>query len=92
MAEFGEDGSLPPSTLGDKAHCEVSFSNGDCGLSDNMVGSGSLVAPGGQAGVESANASVGPVDARSDIPRRSSIIKHRPVNGSPEAHPVLGFE
>ncbi|AWP15657.1 putative inactive phospholipase C-like protein 2 [Scophthalmus maximus] len=75
MAEFGEDGSLPPSTLGDKAHCEVSFANGDCGLSDNMVGSGSLVAPGGQAGVESANASVGPVDARSDIPRRSSIIK-----------------
>lgn len=78
MAEFGEDGSLPPLNLGDttvpsdeaagKTHCEVSVLNGNCGISENMVGSGS------QAGVESANTSVG-LDAKSEIPRRSSIIK-----------------
>ncbi|XP_033496723.2 inactive phospholipase C-like protein 2 [Epinephelus lanceolatus] len=84
MAEFGEDGSLPPLNLGDtavpsdeaagKTHCEVSVLNGDCGISENMVGSGSLVAPGSQAGVETANTSVG-LDGKSEIPRRSSIIK-----------------
>lgn len=84
MAEFGNDGSLPPLNLGDtavpsdeaadKTHCEVSFLNGDCGISQNMVGSGSHVAPGSQAGVEAANTSVG-LDAKSEIPRRSSIIK-----------------
>ncbi len=84
MAEFGEDGSLSPLNLGDtavpsdeaagKTHCEVSVLNGDCGISENMVGSGSLVAPGSQAGLESANSSVG-LDAKSEIPRRSSIIK-----------------
>lgn len=84
MAEFGEDDSLPPLNLGDtavpsdeaadKTHCEVSVLNGDCGISENMVGSGSLVAPGSQAGVEAANTSVG-LDAKSEIPRRSSIIK-----------------
>lgn len=84
MAEFGEDGSLPPLNLGDttvpsdeaagKTHCEVSVLNGNCGISENMVGSGSLVAPGSQAGAETANTSVG-LDAKSEIPRRSSIIK-----------------
>lgn len=85
MAEFGEDGSrLPPLNLGDtavpsdeaagKTHCEVSVLNGDCGISENMVGSGSHVAPGSQAGVESANTSV-VSDAKNEIPRRSSIIK-----------------
>lgn len=84
MAEFGQDGSLPPLNLGDttvpsneaagKAHCEVSVLNGDCGISENMVGSGSLVAPGSQAGVETANTSVG-FDAKNELPRRSSIIK-----------------
>lgn len=84
MAEFGEDGSLPPANLEDtavpsdeaagKTHCEVSVLNGDCGILENMVGSGSLVAPGSQAGVETANNSVG-LDAKSEIPRRSSIIK-----------------
>ncbi|CAB1438958.1 unnamed protein product [Pleuronectes platessa] len=83
MAEFGEDGRLPPLHLGDsavpldeaaaagKTHCEVSILNGDCGISDNMVGS-----PGAcQAGLEAANTSVGPADAKHEIPRRSSIIK-----------------
>ncbi|KAA8591859.1 hypothetical protein FQN60_017233, partial [Etheostoma spectabile] len=84
MAEFGDDGSLPPLNLGDtavpsdeaagKTHCEVSVLNGDCGISENMVGSGSLVSPGSQARVETANTSVG-FDAKSEIPRRSSIIK-----------------
>lgn len=84
MAEYGEDGSLPPLSLGDtavpsdeatgKTHYEVSVLNGECGMSENMVGSGSIDAPGGQAGVETANTSVG-LDAKSEIPRRSSIIK-----------------
>lgn len=84
MAEFGEDGSLPPLNLGDttvpsdeaagKTHCEVSLLNGNCGISEDMVGSGSLIAPGCQAGVETANTSVG-LDGKSEIPRRSSIIK-----------------
>lgn len=85
MAEFGENGSLPPLNLGDtavpsdeaagKTHCEVSVLNGDCGISDNnMVGSGSIVAPGSQTGVETGNTSVG-LDGKSEIPRRSSIIK-----------------
>lgn len=92
MAELREDGSLPPLNLGDtavpsdeaagKTHCEVSVLNGDCGISENMVGTGSLVAPGSQAGVETANTSVG-LDAKSEIPRRSSIIK---VNISRAAH------
>ena len=83
MAEFGEDGCLPPLNLEDtavpsdeaagKTHCEVSVLNGDCGISENMVGSGSIVAPGNQTG-ESANTSVG-LDGKSEIPRRSSIIK-----------------
>ncbi|KAK5862091.1 hypothetical protein PBY51_017521 [Eleginops maclovinus] len=83
MAEFGEDGRLPPLNLEDtavpsdeaagKTHCEVSVLNGDCGISENMVGSGSIVAPGNQAG-ETANTSVG-LDGKSEIPRRSSIIK-----------------
>lgn len=90
MAEFGEDdgggGGSPPLHLGDpavpgdeaaaagKTHCEVSVLNGDCGMSANAVGSGSLVSPGSQAGVDVANTSVGS-DAKSEIPRRSSIIK-----------------
>lgn len=84
MAECGEDGSLPPLNLGDaavpsdevagKTHCEVSVSNGNCGISENMVGSGSFVAPGNQDGVENADAAVG-LDAKSELPRRSSIIK-----------------
>lgn len=84
MAEFGKDGSLPPLSLEDtavpsdeaagKTHCEVSVLNGDCGISENMVGSGSVVAPGSQAGVETANTSAG-VDGKNEIPRRSSIIK-----------------
>lgn len=92
MAELGENGSLPPLNFGDtavpsdeaagKTHCEVSVLNGDCGISENMVGTGSLVAPGSQAGVETANTSVG-LDAKSEIPRRSSIIK---VNISQAVH------
>lgn len=84
MAEFGEDGSLPPPSLGDaavpgdeaagKPHCEVSVLNGNCGIPENMVGSGAPVAPGSQAGPETANTPVGS-DVRSEIPRRSSIIK-----------------
>lgn len=84
MAEFGEDGSLPPLNRGDttvagdeaagKTHCEVSLLNGNCGISEDMVGSGSLIAPGCQAEVETANTSVG-LDGKSEIPRRSSIIK-----------------
>lgn len=84
MAECGEDGSLPPLNLGDtavpsdedtgKTHCEVSVLNGECGMSENMVGSGSIVAPGNEAGVDTANTSVG-LDGKSDLPRRSSIIK-----------------
>ncbi|KAF3839582.1 hypothetical protein F7725_018299 [Dissostichus mawsoni] len=68
MAEFGEDGCLPPLNLrytavpsdeaAGKTHCEVSVLNGDCGISENMVGSGSIVAPGNHTG-ESANTSVG---------------------------------
>lgn len=78
MAEFGEDGSLPPLSPGDaavpgdeaagKPHCEVSVLNGNCGMPENMV------APGGQAEPETANTPVGS-DVRSEIPRRSSIIK-----------------
>lgn len=84
MAEFEEDGSLPPLNPEDtavpsdnaagKTHCEVSVLNGDCGISENMVGSGSLVAPGSQTGVDNANTSAG-LDTKSEIPRRSSIIK-----------------
>ena len=86
MAESGEnDRGLPPSSTGDppvpgdegtagKTHCEASFSNGDCGISANMVGSGSIAVPGSQAGLDAANTSVG-MDAKSGIPRRSSIIK-----------------
>lgn len=84
MAECGEDGSLPPLNPGDaavpsdeatgKTRCEVSVLNGECGISENMVGSGTVDAPGGQAEVDTANTSVG-LDAKSDIPRRSSIIK-----------------
>ncbi|CAL8247669.1 unnamed protein product [Lota lota] len=85
MAEFGEnDRELPPSSTGDtpvpsdelagKTHCEVSVLNGDCGISANMVGSGSTAVPGSQAGLDAANTSVG-MDAKSGIPRRSSIIK-----------------
>lgn len=94
MAEFGEDGSLPPLNLGDttvpsdeaagKTQCEVSLLNGNCGISEDMVGSGSLIAPGCQAGVETANTSVG-LEGKSEIPRRSSIIKvniHIGVSGS----------
>lgn len=85
MAEFGEDDRLPPvnhsgdsaepsDEAADKTRGEaVSVLNGDCGTpEDIMVGSGSLGTPGSRAGVE--NASVGP-DAKSEIPRRSSIIK-----------------
>ncbi|XP_017288820.1 inactive phospholipase C-like protein 2 [Kryptolebias marmoratus] len=84
MAEFGEDEKLPPlnhfggsaepsDEAAGKTHCEASVLNGDCSVPENtMVGSGSLVTPGGQAGAE--NASVGP-DSKADIPRRSSIIK-----------------
>uniref|UniRef100_A0A8C5A371 Phosphoinositide phospholipase C n=1 Tax=Gadus morhua TaxID=8049 RepID=A0A8C5A371_GADMO len=85
MAESGEnDRGLPPSSTGDppvpsdegtgKTHCEASFLNGDCGISSNMVGSGSIAVPGSQAGLDAANTSVG-MDAKSGIPRRSSIIK-----------------
>ncbi|KAE8289209.1 Inactive phospholipase C-like protein 2 [Larimichthys crocea] len=87
MAEFGDDGSLPPLNLEDttvpsdgaagKTHCEeVSVLNGDCGISENMVGSGSIVPPGSQDGMETSanNTSVG-LDGKSEIPRRSSIIK-----------------
>ena len=84
MAEFGEDGSLPPLNLGDtavpgdeaagKTHCEVSVLNGDCGISEKMVGSRSLVSPGSQTEVENTNSPVGE-DTKSEIPRRSSIIK-----------------
>lgn len=76
MAELGEDGRRPPVNFGHtpvpsdeaagKTHCEVSVLNGDCGISENMMCSGSSV--------ENANTSGGP-DAKSDIPRRSSIIK-----------------
>lgn len=74
MAEFAEDGSLPPLNPGDTAvpsdkaarqtHCEVSVLNGGCGISDGMVG----------AGMDAANTPAGP-DSRAEIPRRSSIIK-----------------
>lgn len=84
MAEFREDGSLPPLNRGDtavssddtagKTHCEVSVLNGDCGILENMVGSGAFVAPCSQGVVESDNTSV-ELDAKSEIPRRSSIIK-----------------
>lgn len=84
MAELEEDGRLPPAHFGHtavpsdeaagKTHCEVSVLNGDCGISENMMCSGSPLTPGSQTGVEAANTSVGP-DAKSDIPRRSSIIK-----------------
>uniref|UniRef100_A0AAQ4PR86 Phosphoinositide phospholipase C n=1 Tax=Gasterosteus aculeatus aculeatus TaxID=481459 RepID=A0AAQ4PR86_GASAC len=84
MAEFGEDGDPPPLHPGDadvpgagKASCEGSVLNGDCGISDNMVGSGSLAAAaaaGGQAAGSAADAFAGP-DAKCEIPRRSSIIK-----------------
>lgn len=88
MAEFGEENSHPPLNVGDKTalpggeadgktHCEVSVLNGDCGIhaGNNMVGSGSIVTPGNQAsGETAANTSVG-LDAKNEIPRRSSIIK-----------------
>lgn len=84
MAECGEDGSLPPLNLGDtavprdeangKTHCEVAMVNGECGISENMVGSEAIVAPASQAGVDTANTSIG-LDAKSELPRRSSIIK-----------------
>lgn len=83
MAEFGEDGDPPPLHPGDadvpgagKASCEGSVLNGDCGISDNMVCSGSLAAAaaGGQAAGSAADAFAGS-DAKCEIPRRSSIIK-----------------
>ncbi|MEQ2287982.1 hypothetical protein AMECASPLE_018373 [Ameca splendens] len=84
MAEFGEDRRLPPVNFGHatvpsdeaagKTHCEVSVLNGDCGISENMMCSDSPLRPGSQTGAENANTTVGP-DAKSDIPRRSSIIK-----------------
>lgn len=92
MAEFGEDGcSLPPVHVGGtaavpsdeaagKTHCEGSVLNGDCGINENMVGSGSHGAPGCQAGVDTAG-----VDAKSEIPRRSSIIKVKFIHSYREA-------
>lgn len=84
MAEFGEDGSLSQLNFGDRTmpsddaagrtHCEVSVLNGSCGISESIAGSGSFMAPGSQVGVTTANTSVG-LDAKAELPRRSSIIK-----------------
>lgn len=74
MAESGENGSLPPVSAGGTAvtsdeaggntQCQVSLLNGDCEIPENT--------PGSQVVVEPANTSG---DARSELPRRSSIIK-----------------
>lgn len=74
MAESAEDGSLPPGRHGEtavpgdeaagKTRGEVSVLNGDCGM----------VAPGGQAGADGVHTHGRP-ESKSEIPRRSSIIK-----------------
>lgn len=80
MAEFAENCGLSSSALGEKAtmpsdetdgkgQCEVSVSNGDCGLPSDMV----VSAIPDSEGLETANTSV--LDAKSGIPRRTSIIK-----------------
>ncbi|XP_041964406.1 inactive phospholipase C-like protein 2 [Alosa sapidissima] len=80
MAEFTENGGLTSSALGEKAtvpsdetdgkgQCEVSVSNGECGLPSDMVAS----AIPDSEGLETANTSM--LDAKSGIPRRTSIIK-----------------
>lgn len=74
-----EDGRLPPlnhvggsaepsDEAAGKTHCEASVLNGDCGTPEDIM----VDTPGNHDGAE--NASLEP-DAKSELPRRSSIIK-----------------
>ena len=85
MAEFGENSGSSPSNSGDtttvpsdetagKTQCEGSVLNGDCGIMPDMVVSGFVFLPDSQ-GQETANNTSLALDAKSGIPRRSSIIK-----------------
>ncbi|KAJ3597728.1 hypothetical protein NHX12_001245 [Muraenolepis orangiensis] len=87
-----------------KTHCEAaaaSVLNGDCGIqaAATMVigsGSGSISVPGSQAGLgeevtttgDDTTSSAG-MDAKSGIPRRSSIIKPVPGWGSTLRHTIV---
>lgn len=68
---FGEKDAVPSDETGGKGQCEVSVSNGDCGLSSDMVVS---AIPDSEE-LETANTSV----LEAGIPRRTSIIKVRLV-------------